>query len=470
MMNKKIDYWLCKQSPRNSFCEDKKIDTLRILLKATEYDKMILKLRVLLSERYNHNLSLLATEVMDDLLSSDKKINKSFIAKVNSKIQTALGSNLYKELEDDIKEQTEGVYRYSRKRLKLDEGVKIGGALDMGDIRAIGHLTKSNHAWIKGHSLKSKIADDITKVLVGCRENKLTRSQTAMFMERKFGSLVPSDISKKYGEDRYWDGFVRAHATRTRTFSDIETYKQAGYTEYKIYSRLSERTCDICRSMHGTVHKISDCVKRMEDYYTASNNGSISGMKKAFPWLVSEVAPNEAHIGGLLPSFHFRCECRVEVYRAENTAHPAVKTGKRVNVADSGKNCYYLDRGKGGSDSNRRRDKIAYTTLDKTGKEWVVTDKSIEHCKDAIKNGRHLKNGKIDLYGYKNIPGVIRDPAFMVRKVNGDVDFMGKNGYIVVMRDNAVWTSFYVDNGKNLKEILNNTKKAYKKNGDTIYE
>jgi len=451
-------------------------DCLRILLKATAYDKLVIKLQRFLSGSYGTAAQLAAYEVIEKLSGGKSKLKENDIDQAEKILSEKLGTEFAATVEAEMFTETELYYQKTlNPAFTPAQNANITAFnLNMTDYRAIKQLTKGNHIWMKNHALNSNAAKDITAELIKARELKLTRDQTAKLLHRKFGNLVPKDIADRYGEDRYWDGFIKGHATRTKGFAEIEKFERIGTTHYKIYSRMSERTCPICRRMHAQVYAVADAKKRIETYYKASENGDISGMKKALPWQTEETAPNKKPLPGLLPSFHFRCECRIESYQ-ETLKSMIVSGGKKVNIAKAGRTYHYLDRGQHGEydPPEKKKSKIVYSVLDNTGKEFVVTEDTIAHCKKKINGNSHKKLGVSDPIGYTKIVGAVRDPEFKAKKPNGDLVLTGKNGYIVIMRDNVVHTSYFAaySNPKNLNEAKKKAKKHFENNeGAEIYE
>lgn len=400
-------------------------DILRIVSKASGYDLLLKKLKEALAQSWSAQIQLAAYEIIENL-DTPGKVSEADLTKALKAISRVLGEDFATLTEPTLFDATEEFWKYEVKSLNMSDKEQIGINLDLPDKRAVKALAKGNTAWIKGHSLKSKLAKEITDELITVREMGLTRKQARVLFERKFGQYAPADIAKYFGEDQYWDGFIRAHATRTRTFADITTYGKAGYTNYSIFSRLSERTCPICRRMHGVVYKVADAAKQMEGYYTAADKGDINGMKKAFPWLTDTPDYSKAPQKGLLPSFHFRCECRIKVYRTSPKAITDNLGKVEINAAKNGSVYRYLDRGALGTANTTKKGKIEFTTLDNTGKEYIKLANLTKADPEVVR--------------------AISNPLARAVQEDSDITIIGKNGYVVEMRDNVINSFLKVKN------------------------
>ncbi len=447
-------------------------DTLDLLMKSTQYDKFIYKLRRMLVENFTGSTRAVSLDVIERILKGSGKLTSKEIKAYEKEVKERLGEKLAEEVEDVVNQETVKLFEYSKKRFALDNS-KGGGvfpSLDSVDLRCIDMLNRANTTWIGDHGVKSPVTKAVSDTLVNARKMKLTRDQTALLLRRKFGDLVPEKIAEKYGEDRYFDGFVRGHATRVRGFSDINSMKKAGYSSYIIYSRLSERTCPICKRLHGTVCSVDAALNNMETYFEGAKLGDSGKMKKAFPWQYEKLPPNKAPTAGLMPPFHFRCECRIRVYR-EKLGEISVSE-KSVNLANKGRRVIFLDRGEDGSSKTRERHQIIYSFLDGAGKEWHFTENSLTHCKEKINKGSHLRFGKKDPVGYRKTVSAVQNPRYIgINPLTEDMTFIGDNGYVVVMRDNIVWTSYFggYAKGNSLEKSRKASKEMLKKKGFKVY-
>ena len=459
-------------------------DCLRLLCKATKYDIFVEKLRRALSGSFGSAVRPAVFEIIEKLTvgaNGDSPVSDADIDKISPMIDKLLGEDLAETIKEDLEKLTKNVYNeqyrikgqdiasgesaakqeLSGKARSVAASTDINYNLSLPDKRAISQLQRANIVWVKGNDLKTQVANDLTAEMVKARELGLTRSQTAKILERQFGPLVPKDIAEKYGTARYWDGFARQHATRTRVFADLDTYAAAGITHFQNWSRLSERTCETCGRMHATVYAVKDALKQKEAYFTAAQNNDIDGMKKAFPWLYAPPAENDLPKDVRLAPLHYFCECTTKIFREEPGVSSSA-TGE-VNLVDSGKKVKFVNRL--APDDVPVKDKtisrkVAYTTLDAYNKNIFVTEEAIEHCKERIADGDHKKFGEIDQDGYKNIAEALADPAHLIKQGEQRLVYIGKNGYVVPVHENQVWTAYFgnIDNPKTLKEAIENTK------------
>lgn len=130
----------------------------------------------------------------------------------------------------------------------------------------------------------------------------------------------------------YWETSAAVHVNRSRSFSSLASYRDAGIEEYQIVAVIDERTTAICLFMDGKTFSVSTGLDRLADVEAAE---SLDDVKERAPFMretptqillpsgrqVAEITPSgfkdgmtEKQLAGAnvsTPPYHHRCRTTV---------------------------------------------------------------------------------------------------------------------------------------------------------------
>lgn len=84
----------------------------------------------------------------------------------------------------------------------------------------------------------------------------------------------------------YWNMIAGVFANRARTYVNLASFAEVGFTEFEFDSVLDERTSNVCRFMHGRRFRVQDA---LASYAAVSASSNPEDVKTVQPWLAQGV-------------------------------------------------------------------------------------------------------------------------------------------------------------------------------------
>ena len=130
-------------------------------------------------------------------------------------------------------------------------------------------------------------SDRARGLLTQAARDGLSKRAVGRQMQAAFGrhlGLSPGQASKQ----EYWELTGSAWLNTARNRANLQTYCDAGITQYRILAVVDERTTPVCQSLDGTVFSVQAQLQH-EEQAAASN--SLDELKARSPWLSAKQGP-----------------------------------------------------------------------------------------------------------------------------------------------------------------------------------
>lgn len=219
-----------------------------------------------------------------------------------------------------IRKEAERVY--SEVRNVFSQKLGITSDFEAIDQKLIDAFARDNNFWIGKHYTDEHL-EAVKRIGAKALEEGLGRDELASQFKAALGS--------QFEDYKYWDVLSSSVINRSRTYSVITSFREAGVTEYESFAMGDERTCPICRALHGVIFKTEiayEALKRLADLENPEN------LKLASPWLAidtegaiyykdaegekSYVDPKDGgqlqEVGVSGPPYHGKCRCDVVIH------------------------------------------------------------------------------------------------------------------------------------------------------------
>ncbi|MEE8150628.1 MAG: minor capsid protein [Nitrosomonadaceae bacterium] len=215
--------------------------------------------------------------------SSAKSVD-NFITK-SADILDRLPAQTAKQVAPVLSESVEDMYRATRvkqiNKLFRKGKTRTKDALERFGFRdqQVVDMLNKNHkilindgieAGVKGFQKKSRA------VLTDALERNLPQAEVTASLQKAMGTTV--------GNENYWNVVGSSWMNRSRNWSNLETFNDAGIKHYKILAILDERTSPVCRSLNGKRFGVKKQISILEK---ASQVTDLDQYKKEVPWLRS---------------------------------------------------------------------------------------------------------------------------------------------------------------------------------------
>ena len=225
----------------------------------------------------------------------------------------------------------------------------VGFVFDKLDSDAI-KMMHNNFFWLKDNAsenMRSAVKEAVEEAFRG----KIEPDKIGEYLRDKFGMI--GDESS-----RYFQGVSDHIIRQSQSIARLRQYQKAGVKTVQIIATIDSKTSQICRSMHGRVIPIEHLITQAQAIQSAK---TIEEKKAAAIWPKgTNFAKLPKNLG--LPPFHFRCRTRIGAYYGGDI----VVDGK-------------VARGSQKPGSKYKESKVAFSHIDKTSREIVVTDADYAH-------------------------------------------------------------------------------------------
>ena len=260
----------------------------------------------------------------------------SFIAKADKKMGS-FGS----AVAGDCSEHTNYLYRSSKlqfikerklvKVRKLDDieiPDEFWSEADVTNIEAIEkHIIGSTGKFYEKSSQRA-ITESVKKNifergLVGDELVEAVMSDVSKALHMELGSLASEVVPEGFRglAEEYFKGISEHVATLTRTGSIMEALSDSDVQTFVIRSMQTDRTCIGCLEMDGETFEVEKGYDHFQSLVEADDEEQMAEIQPSFHFgapgensedKLAELA-DLADAGVMLPPFHFRCECYVDM-------------------------------------------------------------------------------------------------------------------------------------------------------------
>jgi len=288
---------------------------------------------------------------------------------------------------------------------------KVKFVFDKVDTKAVEAMYK-NFFWLE-EDASENLQADVRKVLKEAFEGKIEVDKVGAHLRDKFGGITEES-------ERYFQGVSDHILRQSQSIARVKQYEKNGIQYVQIDAVMDNKTSDICRSMNGRVIAVGHLTKQSDKIMEAK---SVDEKKKSSEWrskpFLGASTKLPSNFG--LPPYHFRCRTGVKPY----FDYPSKIDGMTV-------------RGSKIPGDKHDGETVAFSHMDKTGKEIIVTDKDYAHI-NSIKH----KIPKKDIIKALNS---IEETAVNIGNKKR-VSVRTSNGYYISLEGNKIVTMFKPDRG-----------------------
>lgn len=256
-----------------------------------------------------------------DKATDKPKIKKKPWAAFTAVFKKVFGKEFPKEVLPEVDKLTELSFK-DNKRITGNR-LNLTSSFNTKDEGTVKQLKKQNKFWI-GDSYSRSLEERINKIGQEVVEQGLDRKSAAKIFQSK--------LSKEFSKtDNYWKILASVVVNRTKSYSQLSMFRDAGYITYEILAVMDERTCPRCRSLNGRQYQVSRGIELMEEALKAKSPEEHMKIK---PWLEYE-KPSERYYykigeerkylgkeikdraldkaGIIFPPFHPACRCDIVI-------------------------------------------------------------------------------------------------------------------------------------------------------------
>lgn len=200
-----------------------------------------------------------------------------------------------------------------------------GLVFDLADDAAIKAIQEQQTFWI-GEFIDgfSEAIEEITREVV-LETGESYREAGRILQEKIEGQFEYIKIPEGFvgTAEKYFEGLAANAATVARAHGQLTSFMEVDAKAFIVVNPMDERTCQRCSALDGMEFPIEQGVAQMRAEQVA---GSIDEMKAAHPWLTTteilniknnnaeKVQPSKfARAGVILPPYHFRCRCTIDI-------------------------------------------------------------------------------------------------------------------------------------------------------------
>lgn len=197
--------------------------------------------------------------------------------------RTALTADQLADVAEVFDGATTEIIAATREALRGD-GLELATTFNVVDERVQEHLRATEVLFVRDEygarltgfegKARSVVASGLAKGLgQGEIADALATAAEAMFIRRS---------------DWYWTVAAGAFTGRSRSYSQMSGYAEAGVEQYKIAAVLDVRTSNICRYLHGKVFSVGAALDRFaaaEQLAEDDPDGFVDAFKATAPWV-----------------------------------------------------------------------------------------------------------------------------------------------------------------------------------------
>jgi|GEM_PF-6210339 len=279
-----------------------------IILKIDKYERLVDKLKKIMSETFFENQQTAIEEAIQDFINTEGLITDKDKTELLEILERRLGTNIATLLEAKMNEIRRETYSLGLSEINIEYGFNRISKETL-------NWLEQNHSYWIGNFYKEQIADRLGKDLDDIFDRILKEGMSREAAGRYLKEMLKDRFGKPGFKGtilNYYEGFANHVITQTREFAHIDAYERAGIEYVKIQAVLDSRTSLICRELNGRVIAVSK-LKQQRDKIL--NSKSPEEAKKYSKWLTqkeimrlvyqkaTEELPDE--IG--LPPYHFHC-------------------------------------------------------------------------------------------------------------------------------------------------------------------
>lgn len=103
--------------------------------------------------------------------------------------------------------------------------------------------------------------------------------------------VLAKELAQAGRGEFYWETVASSFANRGRVWTQIHSFKEAGFAQYIWTSVLDEHTTETCRFLHNKTFPIDDAVNRFSQVEQATQEGNFDAVKDLQPWVRTANGP-----------------------------------------------------------------------------------------------------------------------------------------------------------------------------------
>ncbi len=155
-------------------------------------------------------------------------------------------------------------------------GLRIASTFTDTDERIAAYCTSSQVLFVRDiYGVRAEgMAQTARDIVSEGLEQGLGREELAERLEMMVGQAVPRDPA-------YWQVVAGAFMNRARTWTQVNSFSDAGIERYRIEAVLDEATSEICRFLHGREFSVRKGVDKIAEVMALKDPEDI---KRAQPW------------------------------------------------------------------------------------------------------------------------------------------------------------------------------------------
>jgi len=159
-------------------------------------------------------------------------------------------------------------------------GPVIGTALTREDRTFVNQMAKTRSWYVKNHGkvLGKQYREEAAKILDDGAAAGLSGKQISKDLTKRMHALGV-DQSKNY-----FHNVAGAAVSRSRTWSELSSFDEAGIEAYRFVNPNDERSTDICKFYHGRTWPVAPTMKRLADTERAAVKNP-EAVKTMTPWI-----------------------------------------------------------------------------------------------------------------------------------------------------------------------------------------
>jgi hypothetical protein len=245
----------------------------------------------------------------------------------------------------EFEKYIEYFYKYSRNKFLQDSKLLKLKKADLPDsdpllwtdkdqiaIDALKYISTEATGAFYTSSVQVAVADSVRRNML---EKQLPRDEAIEKLKADLQKALKIDAGMAVAEgfkgtaDQYFTGLAESTASLSRVTGSVFVMEELEVKTLIVRSMRTNRTCEGCLAMDGTTYETVEAVKHIERLLGADSLDDLKEIQPSFhfdtPENMAKMGPDNAKSAALeqlksvkdtnvmLPPFHFRCECYVDM-------------------------------------------------------------------------------------------------------------------------------------------------------------
>jgi SPP1 gp7 family putative phage head morphogenesis protein len=201
------------------------------------------------------------------------------------------------------------------------------------DNKIISFLKKSSSILLKrlydSVITKTKAIENVVKEILSIL-GKTKKDIANLLMKAVKNALTNFSIPGFSGtSSQYFENLTTNVITTARAYGQLQSFEEAGITEYRISNPMDEKTCEVCAHMNGKTFSVQTGIEQLKLELTSKTP---EDLKQIHPWVTPQQLKNISSVAGAikgpgniidslslasaglsLPTYHSKCRCVVDI-------------------------------------------------------------------------------------------------------------------------------------------------------------